>query len=574
MRSVQRTPCHADVPLFAWAGYRQRLAHQVETMLPGQEGAIAATILTGESGGLTQATRDEFAAAGLAHILAVAGLHLALVTGLAAVVLQCLVRRFENLMLFGQGRFIVLGGSVLAGLGYVFLTGLHVPGLRALFMMAALAIGLVLGRKKHAMRSLALVALLFMVTDPVIITDLSFQMSFCAVLGLIAGFEALQPQLERIKMAVHALEGRTMPAQRAQRHFGVSLLGQPKFWLVKGARLAEGVFLLALTSLLAGLATMPATVMHFSRIQPWFVVANIVAVPLMGFWIMPLGMVALLWLMVVDGVQTWWGDFPWLAWPAEGAFWLMGQALGLMAWMAGQVASWPAATVAVRAPSGLGYWLALLALMMMCLFKAQGLGRWLKNALALTLLVGALLWPQRQAVPVALVDNTGGVAAVLGTGDGEVMPFTAYQAGPGKAMWVRAKWAEAFALPVQPLPPSCQKGWCLLTTRQGLKIVVVTKRKALSAKASFCPMGQVWLMVDLVSRVPPCTGFSRPILLGKEAWRVGSRAVMAVPKGSLGKTTPYYEVDVITARQAMGQRLWTRTMPTKARMGLPLMPSE
>ena len=121
------------------------------------------------------------------------------------------------------------------------------------------------GRRAISLRGLALAAMVLMLLEPEEVPGVSFQMSFSAVLALIAGYEALRPAL------------RTLRGNGSwQRRFASHLVA------------------LALTSALAGTASAPFGAYHFGRVQVYFVVANMIAVPLAALWVMPAGLVALL----------------------------------------------------------------------------------------------------------------------------------------------------------------------------------------------------------------------------------------------------------------------------------------
>lgn len=164
---------------------RENIAARIEATLPGQTGAIAATLLAGETGRIDATTRQDFSASGLAHLLAVAGLHLGLVMAAVAVSVRALLTASERLALYWPCREIAALVGLAVGSSYVLLTGAHLPSVRALGMAVLVTLALLTGRRVLSMRSLAVIALAILLVSPVAVLDVSFQMSFAAVMGLI-----------------------------------------------------------------------------------------------------------------------------------------------------------------------------------------------------------------------------------------------------------------------------------------------------------------------------------------------------------------------------------------------------
>ncbi len=218
--------------------WRVRIAAEIARHLSGQRAAIASTLLAGHGEGISQQSRAAYAASGLAHILAVAGLHLGLVMGAIFVMTRQALVLWPWLGLRLPCREIAALAALIAGLVYVALTGFHLPALRSLGMAGLATLALLSGRRVLSMRSLALVALILLMTSPVLVLDLSFQMSFAAVMALIAGYEALRPYFVR-----RAEQGK----KNGVGHYFV---------------------LLSLTSALAGGATLPLVMAGFGSFQP------------------------------------------------------------------------------------------------------------------------------------------------------------------------------------------------------------------------------------------------------------------------------------------------------------------
>jgi competence protein ComEC len=243
---------------------RDAIARRIEAVLPIDQAGIAATLLTGNGSTIPPADHEAFRDSGLAHLLAVAGLHIGIVMGLILALVRTLLALSERASLFWPARQIAAIAALGAGGFYMLLTGMHVPILRSFSMACLFTLAVLAGRRAVSVRGLALAAAVLILTEPAQITGVSFQMSFSAVLALIAGYEALRPHL-------HRLYG----SGTLSRRFVLHLVG------------------LALTSLLAGTASAPYGAYHFGRVQLYFIPSNMIAVPLTAFWVMPAGLIAL-----------------------------------------------------------------------------------------------------------------------------------------------------------------------------------------------------------------------------------------------------------------------------------------
>jgi competence protein ComEC len=144
------------------------------------------------------------------------------------------------------------------------LTGAHVPIVRSFSMACLVTLGVLAGRRAVSLRGLALAMVTLILLAPHEVLGVSFQMSFAAVLALIAGYAALRPALARLRGA-----------------------GGRCRWLL------GHVVALSLTSALAGTASAPYGAYHFGHIQVYYVLANVVAVPLVALCVMPAGLAAL-----------------------------------------------------------------------------------------------------------------------------------------------------------------------------------------------------------------------------------------------------------------------------------------
>ena len=179
-------PATASGPTIALRAIRSAMTARIHAALPGAEGAIAAAIITGERGAIPEAINQDFRDSGLAHLLVIAGLHMTLATGAAFFAIRAALALVPRVALRRPiKKWAALAALLLAAL-YLAISGAAVPTQRAFVMCALALLAILIDRQPISMRSLAWAAFLVMALDPVAIVGVSFQMSFAAVLGLIA----------------------------------------------------------------------------------------------------------------------------------------------------------------------------------------------------------------------------------------------------------------------------------------------------------------------------------------------------------------------------------------------------
>ena len=285
-----------------WSALRGRIADRLQAGLPGTPGAIAATLLTGMGTAIPPADRAAFQDSGLAHLLAVAGLHIGIVMGLVFGATRLALAAWEHAALHWPTKRIAALAALAAGGLYLALTGAHVPILRSFAMASLVTLGVLTGRRAVSLRGLCVAALALMLISPESVVGVSFQMSFASVLVLIAGYEMARPMLARV--------------------------GQGAWWRGPALYVAG----LVLTSLLAGTASLPFAAYHFGRATLYYVPANMLAVPLTAFFVMPCGLAAL--ALMPFGLE-------------QVALIPMGWGLRGLLGIAHEVAAWPEAAVPV-----------------------------------------------------------------------------------------------------------------------------------------------------------------------------------------------------------------------------------
>jgi len=346
------------------APIRNDVASRLISGLPGPDGAIAATLLTGLGSAIPPGDRAAFQQSGLAHLLAVAGLHIGIVMGLVFATCRFVLAAWERAALYWPTRQIAAVAALGAGAGYLMLTGAHIPIIRSFAMAGLVTLGVLTGRRAISLRGLALAAVLLVVLSPASIVSAGFQMSFASVLTLIAGYELARP----------ALAG----------------FAGGKWW--RGPALyAAG---LVLTSALAGTASLPFAAYHFGNATPYYIPANMAAVPITAIWVMPWGLAALM-LMPLGLERIALVPMGWGIWALRGiAHW---------------VASWPDAVIPV--PQMPAWCLALIAAGMV--WAGLWRGR-LRLAGAVPILIGLAGPLARQPPDILVTPNAGIIALRLG----------------------------------------------------------------------------------------------------------------------------------------------------------------
>jgi competence protein ComEC len=258
-------------------GLRARLSAHVHAQLAGSEGGIAAAFASGDRGGISKEDEEAMRASGLTHLLSISGLHVTAV--IAATIFLCLrlCALSPWLALRWPLPIIAAGGGALAGIGYTLLTGAEVPTIRSCIAALLVLLGLALGREAMTLRLVATGAILILLLWPESLAGASFQLSFTAIAAIVALHE-----WPRVANVMRRREESVM------RKAGRGVLG------------------LLLTGLVVEIALAPIALFHFHKSGLYGALANMVAIPLTTFVIMPLEALALLFDGVGAGAPFWW----------------------------------------------------------------------------------------------------------------------------------------------------------------------------------------------------------------------------------------------------------------------------
>lgn len=343
---------------------RMALSGWVRTILPGETGAFAAAITTGDRSAISRATLDALRGSNLAHLLAISGLHMGLLTGFVFQASRYLMALVPAIALRRPTRKIAALLAVAAGAFYLLLSGGNIATERAFIMVTTMFAGILFDRRALSLRAVAMAAVIVLFLHPEALTEPGFQMSFAATTALVAVFQWLVP---------------------LRYYFG------PK-WL-------QPILAVVISSAVAAAATAPIAAAHFNQVSHYGLIANLLSVPLMGVVIMPAAVLAaLLSPFGLGGL----------------AIKVMGPPIDWIIAVAHRVSSLDGAIGhVVQPPPGALALIALSGLLVVLLIRFE------KLLALLPLSLGVILWGGAERPPV-LISQTGGLVGVL-TEDGRAV---------------------------------------------------------------------------------------------------------------------------------------------------------
>jgi len=299
--------------------WRYGLAGRIYSAAPPRTAGLQAALMTGVRRYIPPKQTENLRVAGLAHILAISGLHMGLLAGgtygavtFLLALITPLSRRYDI-----RKPAAVIGA--LAAAFYLVLSGASVATQRAFIMAIIVFLAVILDRRAVSLRSVAVAAFLTLLFHPESLVSVGFQMSFAAVAALVVTYQTWQ---------------RYRPLYKAR---GRGLRGEAR-------RFLDFFTSLSVTSFVAGLATGGFAIFHFNRISRYGFIGNLLAMPLFSLAVMPLAVVSF--IAMLFGLE---------ALPLQ----MMGFAISYILDAATWVASWPSAMAYV--PSAPPYVLAVFA---------------------------------------------------------------------------------------------------------------------------------------------------------------------------------------------------------------------
>jgi competence protein ComEC len=480
---------------------RHELTGRISKAIGGDAGAVAAALMTGERSGISSELNEAYRNSGLYHLLSISGLHMAMVAGLALMVVRRLFALSEFVALRYPIKKWAAAVAVLVTFAYLLISGLMAPSLRSFFMTCFVLLGVLLDRQAISMRLVAWATVAVLLYSPDSLLGPSFQMSFAAVVALIAAYEG--------------------PFSR----FNAGGWGEKEErpWWRKPV-----VYVIAsiATTIVATLATAPYALYHFNRLAPYGLVANLLALPLTGIAVMPLIMVAF--LLMPFGLENW-------------ALQPLGWAVKAVNLIALEVGGWKGAGLLLPEPSFAGLIAVTFGGLWLCLWQ----GSWRKFGL-LVIIVG-MVGVGTSKPPDILIATDFSPLAVRAE-DGRLLFAQEKGNNFARDIWIRRNGGD-----LSPgLWPSsgivgdgllaCD-GWGCLYSKNGHRVAFVKSAEALDEDCR---------QVDLVVSLLPigrqaCKGGAQKIDR-YELLRKGTHILRLDPEG----------LSIETVAEKRGDRLWSK----------------
>ena len=484
---------------------RWSLARRLVDRMGPRTGGMAAALVTGHQAWLRLEDVSAMRDSGLAHILSISGVHMAIVGGFVYALVRLGIAAWPWAALRAPGKKVAAAAGFLAVCGYTVLAGAPAPAVRSALTAGIAFLAVMTDRRALSLHSLSVAALAVLAAEPEAVCQPGFQMSFAATTALLALAESWPRRLREISVP--------WPIRLVQRGWD---------WLVAGLAV----------SLVAGLATDPFAIQHFNRIVLWSIPANLLADLLSSLVVMP---------ALALGAALELGGF------GGGPLAVAGAGLDGLTAVARLFAAAPHAVVGWPSAPAFALPVSAAGLLVVCLWR--GRLRWL----GLPLFAAVWLWP-RPAAPVAWIAGGGGNAAIVTDG-------MAVRQRPGAQTFAFELWARRRGLK---LPggaeetladrlADCGRDGC--TPKPGAMPAIAVWRRYKAPEpaeiAKLCARASLVVLRTGEAAPGACPGVR--VIGAAELARGGAAELFRTPDGRLRLSW---------AQDARGERPWTAPAPS------------
>ena len=434
---------------FAIDRYRCAITDRIYTVIGGQNGAVAAALVTGKRGYINEHSNDSLRSAGIYHVVSISGLHMAIAAGFAFTCARLFFLLIPGLSLRHDTRRWAAWAGMAGAVVYDVFAGSDIATERSMLMTLVLFGAIAFGRRLLSMRNCALAAMLLIVLEPNGVLNPGFQMSFAAVVGLIALYER-KPDLVLSRTMVTQVQVTEQSPQTSK----------PKNRFFTHHKMRALFNDVVLTTVVAELATAPFGLYHFHMMQSYGLIGNAITLPFVSFIVMPaaaLGLIA-------------------MPFGLDAPIWtLMGYGMDAIMRICDALALWPAATRYMAGFSVSALLLMVSGFLILCLLISP-----LRYG-ALVLALAGAFFAYKAERPEVYIGREGRFVAVR-MADGRLqfaglglnafsLSQIARQDGDGRLSTDPTLIAQE----------SCAKKSCRLTSASGLNIELVWDEALLSA---------------------------------------------------------------------------------------------
>ena len=248
--------------------YRTQIREFLSINLHSPAAEIAKALILGEKGEIPKELREGFSAAGVAHILAISGLHCGIIALVCFFLIKNILKCSTRLILSTDISKVSAFVTLIPVITYCFIAGHGVATIRATIMVITYLTAIIIGREEDLWNTLAVAAFLILVFSPSSLFDISFQLSFISVVSILY----LTPRFST-PLFQHSQDPLEPP---------------PPWW----KKIIRRITLFLIVTISAIIGTAPLASFYFNRFSPWGFLTNLVIIPLVGFLVVPLGLLA------------------------------------------------------------------------------------------------------------------------------------------------------------------------------------------------------------------------------------------------------------------------------------------
>ncbi len=247
---------------------RQSIVNHIKSILAPDKASIASAIIAGERGGIDETQYEQYRNSGLAHFLSISGLHMSMLAGLMFFLIRFILSLIPAIALRFDTKKVASVFAIILSFIYLLISGNAVSAQRAFIMTFIVLLGVLTNRRAISMYTISLAAFIVLFLSPEALVSASFQMSFAAVLGLVAFYEKVSCKMQNFINVASSV-----------KWFRIILLY---------------IIGIVVSDFIASLMTLPFAVYHFNMISIYTTLGNFLAGPIIGLIIMPTTLLSML----------------------------------------------------------------------------------------------------------------------------------------------------------------------------------------------------------------------------------------------------------------------------------------